>query len=204
MKYKKYIKKTHKWNYDIIPDTSSGVKPKQPNRKELLNLENGNATLPNNAQRSNHKETLSQEQRLNLENVKRIMNSEKTMLPSLRNIEWRTLKVETNKINQVLPNMSTNYIIEFKRTNLCWGEISMWENWDLLKEQEKKVKTRIRNSIGNADKNLRKKVKMIKYKKDTGIYGNGKEKRTREKITVQFEEIKQKVLAKEGRLKRYR
>ena len=31
------------------------------------------------------------------------MNSEKTTLPSLRNIEWRTVKMETNKINQVLP-----------------------------------------------------------------------------------------------------
>ena len=30
------------------------------------------------------------------------------------------------------------------------------------------------------------------------------EKKTREKITVQLEEINQKVLVKEGRLKRYR
>ena len=40
----------------------------------------------NNSQPSNPKETLSQEQKTNLENVKRIMNSEKTNLPSLRNI----------------------------------------------------------------------------------------------------------------------
>ena len=40
------------------------------------------------------------------------MNSEKTNQPSLRNIEWRTLKTETNKINQILPYISTNNITE--------------------------------------------------------------------------------------------
>ena len=40
------------------------------------------------------------------------MNSEKTTLPSLRHIVWRTLKIETNKINQVLPYITTNNITE--------------------------------------------------------------------------------------------
>ena len=57
-------------------------------------------------------ETLSQKQHTNLENLKRNMNSVKTTFPSLRNIEWRTLKTETNKINQILPYISTNNITE--------------------------------------------------------------------------------------------
>ena len=40
------------------------------------------------------------------------MNREKITLPSLRNIKWRTVKTETNKINQVLPYISTNNITE--------------------------------------------------------------------------------------------
>ena len=40
------------------------------------------------------------------------MNSEKTALPSLKNIERRTVKKETNKINQVLPYISTNNTTE--------------------------------------------------------------------------------------------
>ena len=40
------------------------------------------------------------------------MNCEKTTLPSFRNIEWGTVKTETNKINQVLPYISTNNINE--------------------------------------------------------------------------------------------
>ena len=40
--------------------------------------------------------------------------------------------------------------------------------------------------------------------KDDGICWNKKEKATQGKIKVQLEEINQKVLMKEGRLKRYR
>ena len=40
------------------------------------------------------------------------MNEEKTTLPSLRNTEWRTVKKETNKLNQGLTYISTNNINE--------------------------------------------------------------------------------------------
>ena len=50
--------------------------------------------------------------------------------------------------------------------------------------------------------NLRKQLKVVKLKKNAEI--NRKEKTTQEKLTVQLEEIHQNVLAKEGRLKRYR
>ena len=70
-----------------------------------------------------------------------------------------------------------------------------------LKKHEEKFKTRMGNSTGNADK---KSTKMIKQKKDAGVCGNKKGKGTQEKITVQLEEINQKALPNEGRLKRYR
>ena len=44
---------------------------------------------------------------------------------------------------------------------------------------------------------------MLKQKKNAGINWNRKEKTTQEKLTIQLEGIYQKVLAKEGRLKRY-
>ena len=40
------------------------------------------------------------------------MSSEKNSLPSLRNIEWKTLKIETNKIKHILPYIPTNNITE--------------------------------------------------------------------------------------------
>ena len=74
--------KTHKENYNTVPDTSNGVKQKQPNENELPTSRNENTTQPNNAQPnnaqpSNHKETLSHDQQINLENIKRLMNWEK-------------------------------------------------------------------------------------------------------------------------------
>ena len=36
----------------------------------------------------------------------------KTTLPSLRNIEWRIVKAETNKVNQVLTYIPTNNITD--------------------------------------------------------------------------------------------
>ena len=50
-------------------------------------------------------------------------------------------------------------------------------------------------------KNLRKQAKMIRQRKNVGTYKDKKEKATQEKITMQLEEINQKVLAKVGRLK---
>ena len=51
-------------------------------------------------------------------------------------------------------------------------------------------------------KNLRKQAKMIKQRKDTGTCRDKKEKAIQEKISI-LGEINQKVLAKEGRSKRY-
>ena len=93
-----------------MTDTPSGVKQKQSNKKEPQTSANENTTLPNDILPNNQEETVSQEQKANLENVKRIMNIEKTILPSLRNIKWKTLKIEMNKINHILPYIPTNNI----------------------------------------------------------------------------------------------
>ena len=70
--------KTLKQNYNTVPDKPSDVKQKQSNEKEPQTSANENTTLPNDTLSNNQEETLSQEQKVNLENVKRIMNSEKT------------------------------------------------------------------------------------------------------------------------------
>ena len=44
-------------------------------------------------------------------------------LPSLRYIEWRTVKTEPNKINQVLPYMSTNNITELNELIYAGGKL---------------------------------------------------------------------------------
>ena len=69
---------------------------------------------------------------------------------------------------------------------------------------QQKARRKTQNQDGKFDwKKIRKLAKMTK-KKDAGIYRNKKERAAQEKITVQLEEINQKILVKEGRLKRYR
>ena len=128
------------------------------------------------------------------------MNRETTNLPSLRNIEWRTLKTETNKINHILPNQSTNNTTELSELiyagmKLVCEKIGI-TSISTKKQSEPGREIRLEMQI----KNQQKQAKMVKQK-DPGIYGRRMEKTTREKITVQLEEINQKVLAKEGRLR---
>ena len=68
---------TQKQNYNTVPDTPSGVKQKQSNEKEPQTSANENNTLPNDTLPNNQDETLSQEQKVNQENVKSIISSEK-------------------------------------------------------------------------------------------------------------------------------
>ena len=164
--------KTLKQNYNTVPDTSSGAKQTQSNEKELQTSANENTNLPNDTLPSNQEETLSQEQKVNLENVKRIMSSEKTILPSWRNIEWKTLKIETEKINHILPYIPTNNI-----TNLCRSKIILWENWDPLKKHEETVKIGMGNSTGNANKKKTRKQARIIRKRGPEISGGWRRNR---------------------------
>ena len=129
----------------------------------------------------------------------------KRLLYHHKETEWRTVKTETNKINQVLPYISTNNITELNKRIYAEGKIvceklgipskSMKKEskpgWEIRLETDIKISTK----TGQNDKTKKRRWNMLKQKK---------EKATRRKITVQLEEINQKVLAKEGRLKRYR
>ena len=98
------------------------------------------------------------------------------------------------KINQVVTYISTNNITY---ELIYVGAKIVWENWDPLKKHEEKSKPeweiRLETQI---NKNLRKQTKMIKQKKDVGTCREKKEKATQETITIQLEEINQKVLSK--------
>ena len=93
------------------------------------------------------------------------MNREKATLPSLRNIEWRTVKTETEKINQVLTYISTNNITKlneliYARAKLVCNKLMM-----SLKSTNKKSKLGEEIRLETQIKNLRKQAKMKKTKK---------------------------------------
>ena len=124
-----------------MPDTPSGVNQKKSKEKEPQKSANQNTTLPKYTLSNNQEETLSQEQKVNLENVKRIMNTEKTILPSLRNIEWKTLKIETNKINHIQPYIPTNNITELNELIYAGAKL-VCENIKMPSKSTKKQKNR--------------------------------------------------------------
>ena len=93
-----------------LSGTSNINKQKQCIQYEPRTSKNGNPTRPNTTQQNNLE--LIQEQKLILKDLKIILNSQKSTLPSSRNIEWRIVKAEKNKVNQVLTYISTNNITE--------------------------------------------------------------------------------------------
>ena len=72
---------------NTVPGTSNINKQKQPNQNEPPTSENGNPTQPNRPEK-----TVSQEQKLNLEKLKRIMNSEKNNLTIINKQNREQLK----------------------------------------------------------------------------------------------------------------
>ena len=84
------------------------------------------------------------------------MNSEKANLPSLKNIECRTLKIETNIINQKLPYVVTNNITElnvliYTAAKLVYEKIGIFSNstkkqskpgWEIRQETQIKQSTK--------------------------------------------------------------
>ena len=55
---------------------------------------------------------LTQENKINVELIKKIMNEKKTTLRSLRNQEWKNGKVENENVNKLLTNIQTGNITE--------------------------------------------------------------------------------------------
>ena len=122
----------------------------------------------------------------------------------LRNIESRIVREETNKENQALIYISTNNVTELKELIYAGAKLVCKKIGIPSKSMKGKSKPGWEFRLQTQIKNLRKQAKIIKQKKDAGIIRNRKKKTTQEKLTIQLEEINQKVLAKEGRLKRYR
>ena len=105
-------------------------------------------------------------------------------------------------MNQVLTYIPTNNITDLNELIYAGAKL-VCENIGIPSKKPKaKSKPGWEFRLETQIENLRKQLKVVKQKKNAEI--NRKEKTTQEKLTVQLEELHQKVLAKEGTLKRYR
>ena len=161
-------------NY-TLPGISNINKQKQPIENEPQGSENGNPTQPNTTQQNNSEQTLMQEQKLILRNLKRILNSEKTTLSSLRNTEWRIVKAETNKVNQVLTFIATNNKTELNELIYAGAKLVCEKIRIPLKITKKKSKPGWELRLETQIKILRTQLKVKKQKKNAGINRNRKE-----------------------------
>ena len=92
------------------------------------------------------------------------MNRGKTILPSLRNIEWRSVKRETNKINQVLPYISTNNITELNELIYARAKFVCEKSGIPSKSMKKESNPGLEIRLETPIKNIRKQAKMIKQR----------------------------------------
>ena len=127
------------------------------------------------------------------------MSSEKTILPSLRNIEWKTLKIETEKINHILPYILI-YLTELNELIYAGVKLVCEKIWIPAKSTKKqsnpgweiRLETQIKKNLQKQARMIRKRGAKISGKKEQATWGKNNSTTWGNK------------LAKEGRLKRYR
>ena len=90
------------------------------------------------------------------------MSCEKTILPSLRNIDWKTLKIERNKINHILPYIPTNNITELNELINADAKLVCEKIGIPSKSTKKQSKPGWEIRLETQIKKLRKQARMIK------------------------------------------
>ena len=86
---------------------------------------------------------MSKKEKAYIDTVKRIMSEKKTTLPSLRNQDWRTVKSETEKVNDLLTNIPTNDTTELNDLIYAGAKLISKKSQATLEDDRQKVKTRV-------------------------------------------------------------
>ena len=98
-----------------------------------------------------HKRKIDPRGKINVDIIKRIMSEKKTTLPSLRNKDWRTVKSETEKVNDLLTNILTNDITELNDLIYAGAKL-VWKNWGPPEDSRQKGKIRVGTQTRITDK----------------------------------------------------
>ena len=129
------------------------------------------------------------------------MAEKMTILPSLRNQDWKIAKAESEK---KLTIISTNNITEINEL-IYAGTKSYRDKIDIpVKNTNRNLKTRWEIRLEKDIRNLWQQAKMITKRENAGIWLDEKRKPTQpSKPSIKLEDIYQKMLANEGRLRIY-
>ena len=122
--------------------------PKTPSETlDIRKLEIPNKTLHGNdpCTANTQMQTLTQEEKTYIETIRRIMSEKKTTLSSLRNQDWRIVKSETEKVNDLLTNILTNSIAELHDLIYTGAKKKKKNNRGPFEDHRQKIKTRLGN-----------------------------------------------------------
>ena len=123
--------------------------------------------------------------------MKRIISKKKTALPSLRNQEWKTVKSETEKINNLLTNILKNNIADLNNLIYAGAKLVCEKVGLFLKNKNKMAKLGWEIRLEKQFRNLWQQAKMIRQKKIWDVATKRKKQHNYNKKM------------KDGRLKRY-
>ena len=125
-------------------------------------------------------QTLTQEEKTNIDTIRRIISEKKTLLPSLRNQDRRTVKFEIEKVNDLLTNIPTNETMELNDLTYAGAKLvrekigfslktTVWKSkpgWELkLESQIKRLQQEriLKQSIKKSDET--EKARQLEHKK---------------------------------------
>ena len=133
----------------------------------------------------------------------RELSEKKTTLLSHRNQDWKTVKAETEKVNDLLRNIPTNNITELNEL-IYAGAIVVCEKIGVpLKNTNRKSKPEWEFWLETHIRNLRQQAKMLRLKKNMRLCWDEERTATQLEQKIQLEEVNPKVLEKEESLNRY-
>ena len=149
----------NKQKYQLAPNTVTEAlnteKAETPNQNQMLNDNDWNTA-------NTTTQTLTQEEKINVEVMKRIMSEKKTTLSSLRSKDWGTVKSETEKVNDLLKNIPTKNITELNDL-IYSGAKLVFEKIEVpLETTNKKSKPVWELRLKSQIRKLRQQVKILK------------------------------------------
>ena len=129
-----------------------------------------------------------EEKKINVE-MKRIMSEKKTTLCSLMNQDWKTVKSETEKINELLTNILTNNITDLNDFIYAGAKLVSEKNRCSPEDHWLKFKTQMGNQIRIADKKTMTPSKNAEKEEE---YSNETEKERHREQKIQLDIPKKK------------
>ena len=105
---------------------------------------------------------MTQEEKINVDIIKKIMFEKKTSLPSFMSQNWRTVRSEAEKVKDLLKNISTNDITELNDLIYTGAKLVCEKIGFPLKTTNRKSKPEWEHRIESQIKSIRQQTRILK------------------------------------------